>query len=134
MRKCKQSGYQKVHAKQAYIEFLIETFSPLGEITARAMFGGHTLYCNGVVFALVANNTLYLKADDHNRPDFEALDLEAFRPFPDRPETMRYYRAPAELFDSLEGVEKWAGGAVEAGRRAGRKENRSKGKKRRTNP
>ena len=107
-----------------YVDFLIETFSELGEITSRAMFGGNTLYCNGVVFGLVAGNTLYLKADDTNRPAFEALGLEAFRPFADRPETMRYYRAPAELFDTEDGVRKWAGGAVEAGRRAGAKKKR----------
>lgn len=38
-----------------YIEFLKEWLAPLGEISARAMFGGHCLYCDGVVFALVAS-------------------------------------------------------------------------------
>jgi DNA transformation protein and related proteins len=121
-------GGYTMRGKDEYLEFLVDWLSPLGEITARAMFGGHCVYCNGVVFALVAANMLYLKADDGNRPRFESRGLQAFRPFPDRPEVMQYYRAPAEFFEDADVMEEWGRAAVEAGTRAKKKQKRTRKK------
>jgi len=103
---------------ESYLAFLIEQLSCLGNITIRAMMGGHTVYSNGVPFAIVARNALFLKADDHNRPAFEARGLKAFQPFPDKPGTMSYYEVPPEMLEDRAALEVWAGGALEAGRRA----------------
>lgn len=105
----------KIHP---FLEYLAEQFKPLGEIHSRAMFGGHCLYCNGIVFALVAHQAVYLKVDAANRPAFEARGLAPFRPFADSEATMQYYPAPAETFESPEGLDEWAGGAVAAGQRS----------------
>ncbi len=104
--------------RDQYLEFLIEWLAPLGEISARGMFGGHCLYCDGVVFSLVAKGTLYLKTDAVTRPQFVQLGLEPFRPFEDRPEGMHYYAPPAEFFDTQDAMEQWGRAAVEVGRRA----------------
>ena len=101
-----------------YLDFVIEQCSPLGVITSRPMFGGHCFYCDGVVFGLLANDALYLKADDGNRPHFEARGLAPFRPFDDQNVTMSYYAAPPEIFEDRDALRQWVGGAVEAGRRA----------------
>lgn len=101
-----------------YVEFVVEQLSPIGEITARRMFGGHCLYCDGIVFALIGNNVLYLKADDVNRPDFEKLGLKPFQPFEDRSSVMSYYTAPPEIFEDADSMKRWIGSAVDAGRRA----------------
>ncbi len=105
-------------AKNTYVEFVVEHFEPLGAITARAMFGGHVLYCDGIPFALIASGEVYLKVDRHNRPAFEARGLAPFRPFPDRPGVMQYCQLPPETFEDPEALRLWAGSAVEAGRRA----------------
>ncbi len=104
-----------------FVEFLFEQFSPLGRITARHMMGGWVLYCEGAVFALVADNALYLKADKLTIPAFEACGLQAFRPFPDKELTMKYYQAPPEVFDNADAMRQWVGGAVETGRRAAKR-------------
>jgi DNA transformation protein len=101
-----------------YLEFLSEWLAPFGEITMRAMMGGHVMYCDGVVFALVADNTLHLKVDDQTRSRFEALGLEPFRPFPDRPEVMQYYPPPADFFEDTDAMKDWGRDAIETGRRA----------------
>ena len=101
-----------------YLDFLIEQFSVMGEISSRPMFGGHTLYAGGIPFALVASNAVYLKADDHNRPEFEARGLKAFQPYPDKPGVMQYYETPPEVFEDRDAMKHWAGGAIAAGRRA----------------
>lgn len=110
--------------KNSYLEFLAEWLSPLGQISSRSMFGGHCLYCDGVVFALVADNVLYLKADNVSRPSFEGLGLKPFRPYADRPDTMQYYPPPPEFFEDAEVMERWGRTAIEASRRA-RPEKRS---------
>lgn len=104
--------------KPQYLDFLRDQLSPLAAITFRAMFGGHTVYGDGVPFGLVADNTLYLKVDDQNRAAFTDRGLGAFRPFADQDATMSYYPAPPELFESPDGLTEWAAPALEAGRRA----------------
>lgn len=104
--------------RNQYLDFLIEQFGLMGEITARSMFGGHTLYANAVPFALVDNNAVYLKADEHNRPEFEARGLRAFQPYPDKPGVMQYYQIPPEVFEDPDALKHWVGGAIAAGQRA----------------
>ena len=104
-------------SKKEYLDFVVEWLSPLGEITSRSMMGGYVLYCGGVVFALLAESTLYLKADDATRPRFVALGLKPFQPFPDQP-GMRYYPPPAEFFEDPEVMADWGRAAVETGRLA----------------
>jgi DNA transformation protein len=112
--------------QSTYVEFVIEQFLPLGEITSRSMFGGHCFYCDGIVFALMAGNSLYLKADDLSRPEFEKRGLGSFHPFGDPRTSMSYYAAPPEIFEDPDALKLWAGGAVEAGRRSKKPKKRSK--------
>ena len=117
-------------ARNSYVEFLLEQLAPLGEISSRAMFGGHCLYCDGVVFALVADNAMFLKTDDVNRAAFEERGLKAFRPFKDKESEMAYYEAPPEIFEDSDAMRQWCGGSVEAGQRAqARKKPKKKGVK-----
>jgi DNA transformation protein len=104
-------------ARNAYVAFLQEQFAALGDVTARAMFGGYCLYCDGTVFALVADGALYLKADNVNREDFTGRGLKPFKPFPDRDEVMSYYEAPPEIFEDADAMRVWVGGGVQAGLR-----------------
>lgn len=103
---------------KAFLEFLFDQFAPLGSIDSKAMFGGHCLYCDGVVFALLTGNHLYLKVDKESRAIFDKQGLAAFRPFPDKDVVMSYHEAPADMFESAEAVQYWAGLAIAAGRRS----------------
>lgn len=105
-------------ASKEYLDFLAEQLSQLGTLTSRAMMGGHCLYLNDVVFALVANNTLYLKVDDETRPKFAARGLAAFQPFPEKGGGMSYHLAPPEFFDNQDAALTWGRMAFEAGQRA----------------
>ena len=93
----------------AFVEHLHEVFNGLGPITARKMFGGWGVYHDGVMFGLVANDELYLKVDDTNRADFEALGLEAFvYDKQGKQMEMSYYQAPEFIFDDPDEAERWA--------------------------
>lgn len=92
------------------IEFLAEILAPLGHITARRMFGGAGIYCDGVIFGLHIEDLLYLKADAGTIP---AFDAEGCGPFSYDTKhgaraVMSYWRAPERLFDEPEEFIEWA--------------------------
>lgn len=107
-------------ARNPYVDFLVGHFAPLGVIVSRAMFGGHCLYCDGTVFAIVANNTLYLKANEESRHRFLARGLQPFKPFENRDGVMSYYAAPPEIFEDEDAMKQWVGGSIEAASRSSR--------------
>ncbi len=96
-----------------YLEYIKDQLTDLGTITIRKMFGGAGVYCNGVIFGLIAEDTLYLKVDDTNRPDFETLGMGPFVPFEDKPFAMQYYEVPADILEDRDELALWAGKAVE---------------------
>ena len=51
-------------ASSQFLELLHDLLSGLGFISAKRMFGGASIYANGVLFALVDDDVLYLKADE----------------------------------------------------------------------
>jgi len=98
-----------------FINFLNEVFEEFGPIEARKMFGGYGIYHDGIMFALVAENTLYLKADESTKSHFESRDLPQFEyPRKDKTVKMSYYLAPDEIFDDREEAAIWASHAYEA--------------------
>ena len=61
-----------------YLDYLHDLFSAFAPVTTRAMFGGHGVYRDGVIIAIVIGETLYLKVDELTRPAFEAQDCAPF--------------------------------------------------------
>ena len=44
-----------------FVEFVVDQVQNAGAITCRAMFGGHTLYCEGKVVGLICDKQLFVK-------------------------------------------------------------------------
>lgn len=97
---------------ESYKEFIQELFAGFGRVTIRNMFGGGGVFHDGIMFAIIADETLYLKVDDSNRGAFEA---ESMGPFTyhakDRVNTMSYWEVPERLYDDPEEFTDWARGA-----------------------
>jgi DNA transformation protein len=100
-------------ASPGFRDHVLELLAALGPVTARAMFGGYGLYLDGRMFALISDDTLYLKADDRNRAAFEAAGTGAFRPrVGGRRMTMPYYETPPEILEDGDALADWARGSV----------------------
>lgn len=98
-----------------FIGFVQELLEKWGQVTARRMFGGHGLYHEGLMFAIVMDNRLYLKADAVNRPDFEALNLTPFTyPMKGKDVSLSYWTAPDAIFDEPAEAVRWARSAWDA--------------------
>ena len=101
-------------------ELLREQLAPLGHVGVRRMFGGAGVWCDGVMFGLVAGDTLYFKADDGNLAAYEAEGMEPFS-YQAKGRTVQigaYRRVPERLLDEPEEMVEWARAALAAARRA----------------
>ena len=101
----------------SYRTFVLEQLQVAGPVTAKAMFGGVGLYCQGLFFALIADDTLYLKVDDTTRPEFERVGSRPFRPYGDEAYSMQYYEVPADVLEDRSALRPWIEGAIGAARR-----------------
>ena len=89
-----------------FVQELLEDWAP---VSARRMFGGHGLYHEGLMFAIVMEQRLYLKADEVNRAEFEALGLAPFTyAMKGKEVALSYWAAPDAIFDAPEDAVHWA--------------------------
>jgi DNA transformation protein len=106
----------------AFIDYVMELFGPFGTVAARRMFGGHGVFLDGLMFALVLQDTLYLKADEMNRIEFEQAGCEKFGyARKGRRATLNFYRTPEEAMESPELMLPWARTAYAAALRSNAK-------------
>lgn len=102
-------------ASPEFYAHLVDLLSRLGPVSVRRMFGGAGLYHGGVMFALVFEDTLYLKVDDRNRADFAAAGMGPFTYDTDSGEiSMSYYEAPPEAMEDGEMMRDWARKSLDA--------------------
>ena len=114
-------------ASATFAEFLREQLAPLGRITVRRMFGKTGVFCDGVMFGMVTENTLYFRVDDQNRVTFK--EAEAFPPlnYQKKGSTidLSFWRVPERLFDEPDELVAWAQAALAAARRVAAKRERT---------
>lgn len=111
--------------RSEFVEHVLESMRAFGPVEARAMFGGWGLYHEGLFFALVADDVLYLKADDENRAEFDAAGLPPWIYEPKGQRIVTQYRqAPEEGFESAEVMARWARSGYGAALRAAAKKAR----------
>lgn len=100
------------------IDLLEELFEPVRGVTVKRMFGGLGVFKDGLMFALVADDLLYFKADEKTSPLFEK---EGFGQWVydghKRPVAIPYWRAPDRLYDEPDDFAEWARAAFEVARR-----------------
>ena len=98
---------------------LHDVFASLGPVRVARMFGGHGVYHDNLIFALVVRDVLYLKTDAQTLPHFEALQLPAFS-FERQGKVMTtsYRQAPETVFEDRQEAALWGRRAVEAALRA----------------
>lgn len=106
-------------ASEGFTAFLRELLAPLGHVATRRMFGKTGVFCNGLMFGMVSDDTLYFRVDDLNRALF--AEAEAAPPLSyqkqGRAIDLAFWPAPDRLFDEPEALVAWARAALAAARR-----------------
>ena len=113
-------------ASAGFAEFLRDQLAPLGRLAMRRMFGKTGVFCDGVMFAMVRDDTLYFRVDEQNRAAFK--EAEALPPLDyekqGRSIDLAFWQAPERLMDEPEELLAWARIALEAARRVAATRNR----------
>ena len=110
-------------ASDSFAEFLREQLAPLGHLTLRRMFGKTGVFCNGLMFAMVTNDTLYYRVDDHNRAIFKEAASAPPLNYARQGTTidLSFWCAPERLLDEPDELVTWARAALAAARRVAAK-------------
>jgi DNA transformation protein len=97
-------------AQPEFVSYLLDTLQAIGPVRTRYMFGGWGIFCEDMMFGLVADDELYLKVDNENRPTFEDEGCTAFEFSMKDGKTanLSYYRCPEQCFDDNEEMLRWA--------------------------
>jgi DNA transformation protein len=98
---------------------IAELFAAFGPVVVRRMFGGVGIFADGIMFGLVDDGVIYLKADEHAIPAFERENLGPFT-YATKTGTRSltsYWRMPERLYDDPDELARWAAQALESARR-----------------
>ena len=109
-------GAKGTRQKTAGIEAAAEFEQQLGAlgVSARAMFGGHGLFKEDVMFAIVdSEGRLYLRADGTTAVAFEAAGSSQHARMP-------YWEVPEPIREDPEQLQEWAETAAEVAIRSRR--------------
>lgn len=104
-----------------YFDFVEELFEPIGNISIRKMFGGAGVFAGRTMFALIADDEVYVKTDPQLRAALEAEGGEAFvwsRPSDGKLIDMGYVSLPPDAADEPEAASQWGRRALDVALKA----------------
>lgn len=85
-----------------FAEELVDSLTPLGEVSWKKMFGGAGIFVDGSMFGLIDTTAkLFLKVDDSNRDRYEAAGTEKHGRMP-------YYAVPPHVLADDDTLLDWA--------------------------
>jgi DNA transformation protein and related proteins len=100
-------------------EYIRDLFAGFGPVSVRRMFSGAGIFADGLMFALVVREVIYLKVDDATIPAFQR---EGMGPFTYTVNggtrgIKSYWRMPDRLYDDPDELARWAQTAFAIARR-----------------
>lgn len=104
--------------RDTYRDYALEQLAKVTPVTWRRMFGAVGVYADGVFFAILDNDLLYLRTGEGNRGEYERLGMRAFQPMGPDTKPMAYHELPGDVLEDVGRLEGWVAAAVEQARRA----------------
>ncbi len=102
--------------RSEFVDHVVELMVGLGQVLPKPMFGAWGLFHEGLCFAIVAEDTLYLKGDGVNAARFDAAQMTPFVYESKMGERIvtSYRQAPADALDNTVNMTQWAREGYEA--------------------
>lgn len=92
-----------------YLAYILEQLESLPALRASRMFGGIGLYCDGLFFGLIDDDTLYFKTGGANIADYLSRGMPKFMPFPEKTQqVLGYHQVPVDVIEDAEQLVAWA--------------------------
>jgi DNA transformation protein len=106
-------------ARDEFVGYVVELMAGWATVSVRRMFGGHGLYRDGLMFALIVSDELFLKTDAENLARFERAGSHPFvYQNQNRTVQMSYWSAPPASLDSPAEMSEWCQSAYGSALRA----------------
>jgi DNA transformation protein len=95
---------------KGFKDFVRDLLGGFGPVSIRNMFGGAGVYADGIMFAILVDDVLYLKADEASQQDFAREGMAPFKYMPRgrEPVAMSYWEVPPRLLEDPEELASWA--------------------------
>lgn len=95
---------------RAFGEWVREHFAALGPLQIKPMFGAAAVYADGLIFALLDDGVVWLKADEENEPALRTAGATQFTyPMKDgRIMPLAYWSLPDAAVDDADEAARWA--------------------------
>ncbi len=81
-----------------FLNYVLDQLSTWGDIYVKRMFGGAGLWREGLMFALVANDVVYLKVDETNKVKYIREGSTQLKPFKSQATVLSFYNVPPDIF------------------------------------
>lgn len=96
-----------------------ELFGGISGVTSRAMFGGYGIYREGVIFALIVDDSLYFKTDPGNVDDYKEAGSHPFtyQKSDGKVMAMSYWLLPDAVMENRKKLLEWIDLALAASKR-----------------
>lgn len=114
--------------KSSFADYVVgDLLADVEGVRARAMFGGHGVYKDDLMFAIIVEDELYFKVGAGNRKDFESVGSEPFvyRAKGNKRVAMSYWKLPSDVMDDREALLVWTEKAVRVARAAAKTKTRA---------
>jgi len=102
-----------------FTNYVVDLMQSIGPVYVKRMFGGYGLFLDGLMFALVSDSLLYLKADTENKDNFIKNNLSAFS-YVKKAKVcnLSYFQSPEDALEDAEIMHNWARASYAAALRA----------------
>jgi DNA transformation protein len=97
-----------------FVGFLLDQLDGVPDVRAQRMFAGFGLYSGDLFFGIVYDGMLYFKVNDESRRDYVRARMKPFKPYKNRPMTMKYYQVPVAVMEDADELCRWARRAIAA--------------------
>ncbi|MGQ1910745.1 TfoX/Sxy family protein [Marinifilum sp. RC60d5] len=91
-----------------FLNYVLDQLSSWEGIYTKRMFGGVALYQDGLTFALIAYDVVYLKVDESNISKFIEQGSVPLKPFKSDGIVKSFYNVPPDVFEDPDEFILWA--------------------------
>ena len=96
-------------AADSFIAYVLDQLAALPDVRARAMFGGHGLYCGEKFFGILDEGRVFFKTGPANENDYTSRAREPFTyTMQGKTMTMAYHEVPPDILEQPHELVAWA--------------------------
>ena len=104
-------------ASTDYLDFILDQLSNWKTVNTKRMFGCVGLYADGLMFGIIAKETIFFKVDETNKEQYLNAGSETLKLFKNNSTVASFYEVPIEILEDSDQFVVWAEESLEIQKR-----------------